>query len=85
LAQAEGGFSLAQVRLEFLRACPVQPKGLRLALSPSAKAALHTTKEPVMAKKSKTKDLKNEIKKRKAKIEGHLDKMKKALKALKKG
>ncbi len=38
-----------------------------------------------MAKKPKAKDLKKEIKKRKAKIEGHLDKMKKALKALKKG
>ena len=37
-----------------------------------------------MAKKPKTKALKKEIKKRKAKIEGHLDKMKKALKALKK-
>jgi|GEM_PF-2159084 len=37
-----------------------------------------------MAKKASEKELKKEIKKRKAKIEGHLDKMKKALKALKK-
>ena len=37
-----------------------------------------------MAKKKVKKALKKELKKRRAKIEGHLDKMKKALKALKK-
>ena len=50
----------------------------------SASPLAQNTKEPHMAKKASEKDLKKEIKKRKAKIEGHLGKMKKALKALKK-
>lgn len=58
---------------------PCTPLAFAITLSPSA---TYPKKEPALAQK--TKELKKEIKHRKAKIEGHLAKMAKALKALKK-
>lgn len=63
---------------------PVQPFDLALGLVPPRICSHQPAKEPVMAKKDATQELKKEIKTRKAKIEKQLGKMKKAVKALKK-